>query len=80
MAVGNNYLLREAVKSWKSITAVAVENNAIFGLRKDGTVLSVSEDDCCLIEGSIWENISKIASGRYHMAAVDKNGTLICKN
>ena len=68
--VAGSYSLSGATQSWSGIFAIAATNNAIFGLRADGTVLSTNGST-----GSL-RGIRHIDASSGYFVAVDSAGSI----
>jgi alpha-tubulin suppressor-like RCC1 family protein len=47
------------------------------GLRSDGTVVAVGDDECGQCNVHKWTNTIQVASGSYHALGVKSDGTLV---
>lgn len=76
---GSNQAMRQSVKEWKNIIALAAGDFHLLGLNKDGRVLATGKNNLnqCNVEN--WKEIVQVAACTDYSAALDKNGRVyIC--
>lgn len=66
-----------AIRQWSEITAIACGTGYAVGLRADGTVVAVGENNSgqCNVEN--WKNITAIACGWHHTVGLRADGTVV---
>lgn len=64
----------QEIRRWKNITAISCGSTHVVGLKNDGTVVAVGENeaDCCNTQN--WQNITAISCGLYHTVGLRKDG------
>jgi len=80
-------LLKEikATENWNDIVLISAgggdsERNKkghIVGLRKDGTVVAIGDNDYNQCDVGNWDNIIAISAGDYHTVGLKKDGTVV---
>lgn len=78
VAFGVGDKLKQQVTTWKDIDKIYVKNDAVFGVRNDGTVIYAG--DCEYEKAEYvysWENIESLSLGEKHLIALTKNSTAI---
>ena len=67
-------------KTWKDIIAVSAGINHTVGLKSDGTVIAVgdNEDGQCSI--SDWKDITEISARYDYTVGLKKDGTVVATN
>ena len=80
----SNYDSTEAyneIVSWTDIVKVSAGygygGNCIFGLKKDGTVVAVGNNEHGQCNVSSWSDIVDIAAGEYHCLGLRSDGTIV---
>lgn len=68
------------IKNWSGIVDVASTFDAVFGLKKDGTVVSADKNGNSVSEVSSWKNIVKIAADGSELIGLTFDGTLVSTN
>ncbi len=77
IALGTGDRLKQQTNTWRNIDKVYVKNDAVYGVRKDGTVIYAGNSEYEGIENIYsWENIDKLSLGEKHLVAVTKNATM----
>lgn len=66
-----------AIRQWNEITAIASGWFYTVGLRVDGSVVAVGENDSGQCNVEKWRNITAIACGRHHTVGLRANGTVV---
>ena len=67
----------DELKSWFDITKIVGEYDRAFGLKKDGTVVSIFEDKNKEIDTKDWNDIVDIVCSSNHIVGLKSDGTLI---
>lgn len=75
----------KATKDWNDIVLISAgggdserhKKGHIVGLRKDGTVVAVGDNDYSQCEVGNWDNIIAISAGDYHTVGLKKDGTVV---
>ena len=67
----------DTLLSWTDIVALAVSENTFIGLKSDGTVIAVGNNDYgqCDVEG--WQDIIAISYGNSHTVGLKADGTVV---
>ena len=65
------------VSGWHDIARIACGEEHTVGLKKDGTVVAVGNNDDGKCNVSGWTNILDITSGPYHTVGLKKDGTVV---
>lgn len=77
ISLGVGDKLKQQTNTWKDIVKIYVKNDAVYGVRENGTVIYAG---VCDYEGSeyiySWENVESLSLGEKHMVAVTKNATM----
>lgn len=66
-----------AIRQWNEITAIASGWFYTVGLRVDGSVVAVGENDSGQCNVEKWRNITAIACGWHHTVGLRANGTVV---
>lgn len=66
----------ETVSDWTDIVSIAAASQYTAGLKSDGTVVTVGEDDFYV---SSWSNIIDIAAGGDHLIGLKADGTVVAE-
>ena len=69
--------LKQQTNTWKNIEKIYVKNDAVYGVREDGTVIYAGN---CEYDGAeyiySWTNVESLSLGEKHMVAITKNATM----
>lgn len=71
---GNHLLIKNAVDSWRNITAVSCGLFHVVGLKRDGTVVAAGKNTLGQCDVSTWRDIVQISAGGDCSAALDSTG------
>lgn len=74
---GIRYFRQNDVSGWKDIVAVSAGGHHTVGLKKDGTVVAVGDNNYGECNVSDWKNIVAISAGANHTVGLKKNRTVI---
>ena len=66
-----------AIRQWSEITAIACGTGYAVGLRADGTVVAVGENDSGQCNVEKWRDITAIACGWSHTVGLRADGTVV---
>lgn len=65
------------ISTWENIARIYVKNDAVFGVREDGSVIYSGKCDYENAEGIYgWENIESLSIGEKHLVGLTKNATV----
>lgn len=65
------------ISTWENIAKIYVKNDAVFGVREDGTVIYSGKCDYENVEGIYgWENVERLSIGEKHLVGLTKNATV----
>jgi len=65
------------ISTWENITKIYVKNDAVFGVREDGSVIYSGKCDYENAENIYgWENIESLSIGEKHLVGLTKNATV----
>ncbi len=70
------YFDYSAVPTWTDLVDIACTHDNVFGLRKDGTVVSALKN---YPETAEWRDIVQIACGAEHIIGLKKDGTVVAE-
>lgn len=77
VSLGVGDKLNQQTNTWKDISKIYVKNDAVYGVRKNGSVIYAGP---CSYEGIeymySWENVESLSLGEKHMVAITKNATM----
>ena len=65
------------VDKWTDIVAIGAGHRHTVGLKSDGTVLAVGENNNSQCDVSFWHDIVAISAGDYHTVGLKADGTVI---
>lgn len=65
----------DSIRDWTDVIAIDCAHRHAVGLRKDGTILTAGNPDCCG-NASTWSDITAIAAGSYHTVGLRSDGTV----
>lgn len=64
------------LRGWTDMVSINASDNQTVGVREDGTVLAVGENDCGQCNVSGWTDIVAAATGYKHTVGLKANGTV----
>ena len=77
IVLGTGDKLKQQINSWSNIYKIYVKDEAVYGVRNDGTVIYAGNSNYEGIENIYsWENIESLSLGETHMVAITKNATM----
>lgn len=77
ISLGVGDKLKQQTNTWQNIEKIYVKNDAVYGVREDGTVIYAGQTDYEGVEYLYsWENVSSLSLGEKHMVAITKNATM----
>jgi len=76
VALGMGEKLKQQTTTWQNIEKIYVKNDAVFGIRENGTVIYAGDSEYERVEYIYsWENTESLALGEKHLVALTKNAT-----
>jgi len=74
VSISNNL---SQISTWEKIVKIYAKNDAVFGVREDGTVIYSGKCDYEDVENVYgWENIESLSIGEKHLVGLTKNSTV----
>ena len=68
---------RDEIQQWKDIVSVAVSRRLLVGLKADGTVVAVGNNQMEQLDVTNWKNIKMISCGFAHAVGLTGDGTIV---
>ena len=68
---------RDEIQQWKDIVSVAVSRRLLVGLKADGTVVAVGNNQMDQLDVTNWKNIKMISCGFFHAVGLTGDGTIV---
>ncbi len=76
VALGTEDRLEQQITTWENIEKIYVKDDAVFGIREDGTVIYAGKCDYERAEYIYsWGNVESLSFGEKHLVALTKNNT-----
>ena len=65
------------MSGWSDIIAVSAGDDHTVGLKRDGTVAAVGDNDDGQCDVSGWSDIIAVSAGYYHTVGLKRDGTVV---
>ena len=69
----------EDIVNWKDIKEISISENHIIGLKLNGKVVAVGNNDYSQCDLQNWKNIEKVYAGKYYSLGIDEKGKIFVK-